>query len=644
MAIIRIIANDIELDFVRESLKIKRENNAFTESLKISHTVHPFLLIENQKTIDVLGPRDMASINRPKTVQVLVFEMGERYFGELQQLSYLKGYRKCNLKFGTELLNILNKKLPEFMPILSVSQVGTEGAPGQFPPYVKESQQLINGYQGWGNYPSFFQQFNFPQAKWQFPRMRFRNYFGEDLEPDDPWILYQNHWNQRDTETNAFVENSYIYPDPNNVEVFNRNVASPQVFLLSPLFYAMRSIGWKLRGSFVNDAFIRRILMLSHEHNMTRVLLLTNVEEVTWPGNWLTTTVFPFQTAWFKRQEFTIPESSNYTLQYRFVLPAIPNPSLGLKVRMRLVGTIQIGPATATWLDEIVFSFDDYQPNQVVEGDFRFDAPAGGNLRISYLHRNQLMPLEFDVKWFKTDSSREWNQMHPTIELGRFVPNWTLTDFLNQLKNRFNLEITPDDFTKELRIDFVENLVKSEAKEVALKSLALNTYEATEFDAFLFSNAAEDDDALYVSREGQELNPLVLSSFTNKVISKFKFVDFNGDTAELSEELEDREGVGLMIYDPLFLPNIRPAYLGKTLRWEGEGGLYDTFWKVTVKVRINSSGVQLQGPFTETEISKISRVKKIVIDHQAYHVLSMEYTDTRQENYLVNLKLESINI
>jgi hypothetical protein len=43
MSLIKIIANGIELDFVKETLTIRKENNALIRNFKVSHSNFPFL-------------------------------------------------------------------------------------------------------------------------------------------------------------------------------------------------------------------------------------------------------------------------------------------------------------------------------------------------------------------------------------------------------------------------------------------------------------------------------------------------------------------------------------------------------------------------------------------------------------------------
>jgi hypothetical protein len=75
----------------------------------------------------------------------------------------------------------------------------------------------------------------------------------------------------------------------------------------------------------------------------------------------------------------------------------------------------------------------------------------------------------------------------------------------------------------------------------------------------------------------------------------------------------------------------------------GTKGIYQIFWKGWLKFLLNSSSVELSGPFTETEKNKIIKLKRIFIDNQEYIISSVDCSETNQENYMLKFKLQSIN-
>jgi hypothetical protein len=233
--------------------------------------------------------------------------------------------------------------------------------------------------------------------------------------------------------------------------------------------------------------------------------------------------------------------------------------------------------------------------------------------------------------------------MHPTIETGRYVPDWTVGNYLNYLKTQFNLEITVDDFKKQIVLNLNETIEDTEKTLVIDKSLALNSYDLAANSSFVLKNANTEDTALYITKNEVVNYTNQDDEFTQKIESKFKLVPRNGYTSDLSNKIDDKEGVGLIIYDPANAPYTSASANGLSLSLNGIGGIYETFWKRWLKFRLNAASCELRGYFTETEISKIYRAKSIYIDNQKYRIVSMEYSEITTRFLELKLQLESVN-
>ena len=97
-----------------------------------------------------------------------------------------------------------------------------------------------------------------------------------------------------------------------------------------------------------------------------------------------------------------------------------------------------------------------------------------------------------------------------------------------------------------------------------------------------------------------------------------------------------------MIYDHALYPYTVAEYAGQNLSIAGPGGIYEVYWKKWLKFRLNSSAVEMSGPFTETELNKILQLKRIFIDDQEYMIGSIQYLETLQNNFDVKFSLLSI--
>lgn len=628
MSLIKIFANDIELDFVKDTLSIKKENTALTRDFKVAHSQFPFLIIENLAAKQALGTRALASINKIKTVEVTIFEGGKKYLGELQILSYLPGFRKCNLKYASELLSIMNSKISSFMPIVSV--IPGETSPAPFTETGGAMQTPYGHPTDWLTYPVGFIDQGFPDVKWQFPTMEWKNKFGEALTSDDEWVDYQGRINLFNEELTQFIENDYVDTTFEVTSVSNKNVPSPQVYLLAPLFYALASKGFTAIGDFYNNAFVKKLLIQSSKTNLTETSLIKLLKTFTFPAAWVVNSYGRS----YKKETFTLPISGNYTLEYSFTFA---------------------GPATSvTWpLYQFRYSNGDiisrlvFETTAITTSSFTVNVSLDLSLDATYgfyvvlFSETATMPTSFSVV-LKKNFAKNWKQMNTTIETGRYLPEWTFATYLNALQNLFNLQINIDDFTKKMELTFNDESLSSGEKQVVNKSLAVTGYDQTPNNAFLLKYENDEDAALWITTSGAVNYGTQTSDFSENLSSKFKLIPHTY-TANLSEETDSKTGVGLMIYDHAIFPYTVTEYAGQNLNVPGTGGIYETYWKKWLKFRLNASQVEMSGPFTQSELTKILDLKRIFIDNQEYIIQDVQYSETLQNNFDVKFNLLSVN-
>ncbi|RZJ71064.1 hypothetical protein [Flavobacterium sp.] len=633
MSLIRIIANGVELDFVKETLTIKKEDNALITDFKVNYSVFPFLVIDNERTLTALGSRDLTSVHKKRVVPVTVLELGEKYYGELQVLSYMNGFRKCNLKYATELIGIMSKKIGSFMPTVSIINDPTPE------PYANEAATIVPGSAAWQFYPNSITPHIFPTVKWQIPSMNWKEKFGQFLKAEDDWYAFLDKINAYDD--NGLVMNPYTETDTGR-KFDNMNVVSPQVFLLSPLFYALQAKGFTMSGSFPNDKLIQRILMWSAADNMYKIRqpeAEIDLESIPWvDGDYGSN---PANDHW-KTYEYTTTRSG----PHRFVFRATEPPCNTAVVAHSFLAGQKSYSATPVY--PLTLGYEHYEPTtETYEGslEINVDADEIGIKIFIYYYRFKMpsaMPADFAFR-IEIGGYNNGYLPHPTIDFSRYVPDWTVAEYINQLKNTFNLDITIDDLRKRMNIDYVEDFVPLEDKVKLLKSLFIESYEQVPYEAFVLKFSNNTDDGLYISRDGVSSYDSQSGDFVVMLENGFKSVPHSGLTAELSDAEESKDGVGLMLYNTTNKPQIASNYLGKKMVIEGAGGIHETFWKKTLRIRVFASRIEVSGPFTETELSKIRKTRKVYFDNQAYLVPALEYTETAQRNYMVKLTAESIN-
>ncbi len=632
MGLIKIIANNIEIDFVKETLSIKTDNNALSRDFKVSASSYPFLIVENGNTKKALGTRDLASIKKKKVVEVLVLEGSNKYYGELEILSYLSGFRKCNLKYSSVLLSLMNKKISDFMPVISVIPDETEPVP-----YSEKSDAPLEGSENWNTYPLAFLDKNYPEVKWQFPTMKWLNKFGVNLDVDDPWYLYGDNINKYNGD--GLIENEYTIVD-DVCTVKNRNVVAPQVFLLAPAFYALKSLGFTLGGNFTTSEFIKKLLFLSSKNNLTETQPINNSENIDLsplgPGSQYNDDGDLLYNFFYRILLIPVTVAGKYIFEYEFDEPQYEEVE-GMVAQKLFTLFLNTEPIF------VVFRHLPGDPAKVFKGSVIIDISEdqiGSNIHVDYYSPINSLP-SYSIKKTITFPVT-YHQMHPTIQLGRYLPDWTLGTYINELQNLFNLEINIDDFAKKMTLDFNEETIVNSIPYIEKKSLLITSYDPAPYNAFLLKYDNDEDEALWITTGSAVIYNGQTSNFSQDLKSKFKYVPITY-SADLSEDLENKNGTGLMIYNPEFKPYISPDYLGQTLKINGNKGICEVYWKVFIKFLLNSSSLEMTGPYTETEIRQILKKKRIFIDNQEYIIASVEYSETQQENLKIKFSLQSIN-
>ena len=642
MALIKIYSTTgIEIEYKKDSLTLKKENNSLSSDFKVPHSSFPFLVIENDITKSVLGPSDITSIRKNKIVPVIILENGVRYYGELQQLTVLSKFRKCNLKYGSDVIPIINKKITEFMPTFSVIPGETSPIP-----FTEESTEIITGNEHWETYPVSMIGQIYPDVKFQFPTIYWLNKYGVGLDNTDPWFNYKNHINNFGTnnlEETIFLLNTGVV-DGSNVTVINKNVPMPHVFLLSPLYYIFTSLGWKISGDFTTHELIKRLLMVPKKDNISKTIIAPEGEFIVIP-----TTAWTFVEGGgvFGRDIYRkvvyqpITVEGTYKLKYQFELKSLPLAIPYDHQLTRLIVNPQ-GADNTVWVFQKAISHNNGN-NYIVEGEVELQSEIGSMIFI-YEDSLQNMPVSYNLELTLVGNEKEFNQMHPTIELGRYVPEWTVGNYLNYIKNKFNLDITLDDFKKEIILNLNENIAVNEEPAIISQSLQMTSYDIAANSSFVLKEENDEDAALFITQE--EIIPYngTTDDFTKIIESKFKILPRNGYTSVLSEDINDKEGVGLVIYDESTAPFTAEATEnGFNLSIPESKGIYETFFRRWIKFLLNASNCEVTGYFTEIEISKINKAKAVYINNQRFRIIDIQTTEAANNFQEVKMLLLSVN-
>ena len=165
-------------------------------------------------------------------------------------------------------------------------------------------------------------------------------------------------------------------------------------------------------------------------------------------------------------------------------------------------------------------------------------------------------------------------------------------------------------------------LINGEAVKLT-KDLNVADFNNIETEAFLLKFANNEDAAPLITKEGVFYDATVPENVV-KIENKFKVVPY-ASTHVLSKALEDKDGQGLMLYNPNLAPATTDKVEGQTLTFEGEGNILEHNWRSWLKFRLNSGRPKASGPFTKTQLDKISETKKIWLNNILFLVTEINY-------------------
>jgi hypothetical protein len=510
MAFIKIFTEDgLEIDFKKDSLTLKKENNAFSSDFKVPHSVFPFLIIENENTKKAFGSSDITSISKNKVIPVIVIEEENKFYGELEQIKIIGKFRKCNLKYSSDLLKVFNLKINNALPSISVT-----GNQTNIVPYAETMQYVLPNMEDWNSFGQFLLGKIFPEVKLQLPKMKWQDKFGTNIPSGEPWhnyLDYVNNVTEYAPGQFAFILNS-IFVDGIPFSNNEKNVPMPQVFLLSPLFYILETIGWTFSGDFTEHELIRRTLFFSEKNNLYKT---------------------------------------------------------------------------------------------------PFGSPG---------------------------------YMHTTIDMNRYVPEWTFGTYITNLKNAFNLNVKIDDIKKDISFNFNENSNESEEKVIIEKSLLYDSYDVAAFSSFVLKYQNDEDIALFITKEEQVIYDDIDNPFTKTIASKFKYMNSDATTTVITEDLVNKEGVGLLIYNENNKPYTSTATpTGYNLNINGVKGIYETFFKRWLKFCLNASSCEVTGYFTKQELKQIVKSSSVYINNQHFRVVDVTISEASNNFEEAKISLLSVN-
>lgn len=626
MRSLRIFVNDIELDHVREDLKVRQENSSFFASIKVAHNTQPVRIVENAAVVKAMGEFSIAAANKKKLFPCKVVMGAVRYNGIITQNDKIKGFRKCDLKYGSEINGIMDKKIASFFPAYNVK--GEENVA-----YEAESITSHNAFGEWVDHALDIERKIFPEVNWQLPRISYKDKFGTDLNEDDSHYEYRGHINHRNVD--GLSTNTFTADDSTNT-VSNQQLVSPQVFILSPLHYAFSSLGYSLQGNVMKSSFFKRLLLLSFNDNMTKIVKrVTGINIDLSSVDWVQGKVYQIFSVgyptYLKTIQTPMTSEGDFKVAYKWEMDLPPEEHLHMfGIQVYWNGEL-IGKETRFVSAEGSFSFS-VSPIQVND-----------DVQIIFHSTRRVSPMSYSFEVIKDLPQKDFFDAHPTIDFSRYIPEWTVAEYLNNFQNLFNWRVDIDDVEKSVSINSnQEDYLIGGAVEAIGKSLEISSIKNIETESYILKYENDEDSFHFISQELSEADKEGDDN-TEVLETKFKHIPYGGGTSELSKKVEDKSGIGLMIYDPTRQPSTSDSYQGRNLNITGEGGIFETDWRPWLLFRLNAGNAKLKGPFTQTELYIISRKLKLYIDNQLWLVKAIEYKENSSALFETELELESVS-
>ncbi len=629
MSNIRIVVKDIELDYVSKDLTMLDENNSFYERFKVPHNTYPIRLIENEKTFLALGSISMVSANKRKKIPCKLFIGIAAFDAQIIQLSLLPGFRKCNIRIGSKLLTIKDKKISDFFPDYNVMGHNPKDVP-----YSEKSDTLLSAYPAW-NWESKYRATKiFPEIQWQMAVISYKELFWTG-EPNlkHPFIQYKEEINGRDAENNLLV--NYYEQTTDYVIASNYNVVSPQVFLLAPLYNIFNHIGYRLTGTFVSDPIMNRILMYSKNNNNTTVLVnkateniyldptLTKIPILPEPGgkstdiadSWLTYVSF---------KSVKITEKKSFRFHYSLDMAESSSPEALFGIRI--------------WVnDDLKLEFYDYLAREY-KGYVDIDLDIDDIFVYYYHHKDNVYPKSYEIVLSSIDDPKEFIDFHPTIDFSRYLPEWSVIDYINNLNDCFNLKIDIDDIAKTVNIDYNQNYLLSNTIEHIQGSFDISEVVNIPTESYILRHANDSNGYNKITKHGMEFRG-VKEEDTKEIVTKFKIASYN-KTTEFTKKIDDLEGIAIMLYDPSNAPNTIEFYNEVNL---SIFHIYDYCWKKWILFLLNASSTSVKIALTSTELVAISKTKKIYANNQVFLIKKIKYKEDVSGFLETTMELLSVN-
>ncbi|WP_336092462.1 hypothetical protein [Leeuwenhoekiella sp. CH_XMU1409-2] len=632
---LRIEIDGVEIPYKKDTFQIKETNNAFGNSVKIAHNEFPFLIIKTPAVIEKLQLDRLQNVNAKSIVSCDVIQGRVYYKGKIVIGEIYANTIKADIIYESDLIDLFDKKIRDFMPVIDVN-----GNPDP-EPYAETSETVVDD-SGWEAFTALNNALFFPNREWCFPIYSYRDYYDSKAA-----FKIRNRVNDA-SETTPYhaILNTLYEADEYTVLPRNDNMLFPKVFLLTPIKRCLNSLGYSLTGDFI-DSFSRRLFFFSDENQGVEI------------PNVFDTTVVDFTTitpelsntgeSYWHDYDYVIPAAGTYRIKGRMVIdPSITDISLFPYVSQSGAGIFEEDfPDTGGGVNYLLQVNDGYDElTNVMESYYEFEADESkvGQTLTFQLTTDVDYPfpesIEFSINYKK--NNKPYYQFHPTFDTSRYVPDWTFAKLLNEISLLFNTDFRIDEIKKTLSIvRNQEALLNNVPIDLSSYNFKSEYYRKGGILGVVLKYANEEDESIRVVKEGVESG--LEENYIQKFENAFKYLPVTTRISGYNEELKDKDGIGLAIFDLVDGKQLAIAsYDGRSLSFTGENGINKNYWVNWNRFRLNASEAIFKGPVTDAVINDLKKNKSFYINNQTY--VAKEYTVSEEGSVTtIEITAESLN-
>lgn len=580
-----------EIDLSRYGLDTKERSSMFSDNIYGSYSL-PFVITEANDIIQKIGFPTMDNIIMESTALNGRLRLPQRHYKcQFYIESHKDNKLECRIEFGEDKPAIFDVDISD----LNWDTVIT--------PDIKAlAESKLNK--------------EWPEVQENYPMV-----FDNEIQEDDNYDKFLGFINNYDDINNEFLTNEMVQEtddngDPVNVP-YNRNVLVPCVYLMEILRKIYAADNKVMIGEAVSHPKLTKAVYVPDNY----LEKLDSSQYFQWSfglrENYNNQNYQPEQN--FYQQLFNPTAVGSYKLKIKVNLPANIAGDFRLEVRLNnpILKLYESNGSRVDIDDTVTINVEDL--NGTPEVDVR--------MFISYTDINISEYNSFEIAF----DDGAVNVFPNVYSLSDFVPEMTCGEYINMMKDWFNLRIRPEE--NYVKIDFIENNI---GDEEIVDHEHLRSPDAE----FKFNNnryyklTYEDGQRVNYTRDGQ-IQTEVIKKGQDEVKLENPVrnlpVVINEGTITATREGE-RADMDFVLYDgsPIISDNS-----GLSLQ-----NVFDEFWKKWVKTRIN--GKEIEEDFTCSIHEDISIDKMYKKHNELCYVKELDKKYNSDETMEVKMVMETI--